>query len=75
MPALFIGHGSPMNAIEDNEFSQAWAAAAAALPRTIHDFYGFPDELFAVQYKAPGSLQVVEAVRAAVRSAEVSPET
>ncbi|GAP13308.1 uncharacterized conserved protein [Longilinea arvoryzae] len=33
MPALFIGHGSPMNAIEDNEFSRGWAAAARDLPR------------------------------------------
>ena len=33
MPALFIGHGNPMNALEDNEFSRAWSAAAKALPR------------------------------------------
>lgn len=80
MPVLFIGHGSPMNGIEDNEFSRRWTAMAKEIPtpsavlvvsahwlskgtqitamdfpKTIHDFGGFPQALFNVQYKAPGN--------------------
>lgn len=96
MPALFIGHGSPMNAIEDNEFSQAWADVAQSIPKptailcvsahwqtigtavtamehpkTIHDFYGFPQRLFDVQYPAPGSPELSSQVQRTIRSTPV----
>jgi 4,5-DOPA dioxygenase extradiol len=93
MPVLFIGHGSPMNGIEDNEFSQRWAQMAKEIPTpaavvvvsahwltkgtkitamdqpaTIHDFGGFPQELFNVQYPAPGSPEVAKQTASIIQS-------
>src|SRR3954447_26463951 len=99
MPAVFIGHGTPFNALQDNRFTQAWrsfgqsiprptailaisahwyvgATAATAMPRppTVHDFYGFPQQMYEISYPAPGSPQLVDALQELVAPVWVVPD-
>lgn len=85
MPVFFVGHGSPMNAIADNEYTESlnrlgtvirrprailcisahWMTTGTFVthehqPKTMHDFFGFPKELYSIQYPAPGSLEFSE---------------
>src|SRR6478735_5859686 len=96
MPVLFVGHGSPMNGIEDTEFSRRWTQMAKEIPtpkavlvvsahwftrgtkitamdfpKTIHDFGGFPQALFDVQYPAPGNSVLARETASLIHSTKV----
>lgn len=96
MPVLFIGHGSPMNGIEDNEFSKRWTELAKEIPtpkavlvisahwftkgtsitamdfpKTIHDFGGFPEALYQVQYPAPGNPNLAKETASMIHTTHV----
>lgn len=102
MPVLFLGHGSPMNAIGDNEYRRSWQALGAEFgskmprpqlilcisahwltegwwltgmnkPKTIHDFGGFPQELFDQQYPAPGDTAAAQVISHLVRQRASAP--
>jgi 4,5-DOPA dioxygenase extradiol len=99
MPAVFFGHGNPMNAVLQNSYTESWARLGQALPRpktilcisahwyipgaavtlnaaprTIHDFGGFPEELYKVQYPAPGDAQLAKRVREVLAPLPVATE-
>lgn len=95
-PILFLGHGSPMNALADNEFSRSWKSIGKSLNpsailvvsahwetfgskvfagttnKTIHDFYGFPQELFQMQYPAPANPDLAQQLSQKITTVETS---
>jgi 4,5-DOPA dioxygenase extradiol len=99
LPAIFFGHGNPLNAISQNRYTEAWrrigeetpkpnavlaisahwyvpetAVTAATAPVTIHDFGGFPPELYEVQYPAPGDPALARRVQQLLEPLEVKPD-
>jgi 4,5-DOPA dioxygenase extradiol len=99
MPAVFLGHGSPRNTLENNRYTATWravgrgvpepravlmvsahwfvgvtAVTAMAKPRTIHDFFGFPQDLEEFQYPAPGSPEVAGEIIEAVKPMWCGPD-
>ena len=100
LPAIFFGHGNPLNAVTSNGYTEAWrrigaetprpktvlsisahwyvpgtGVTVATAPRTIHDFGGFPDELYRVQYPAPGDLALARRVQELLAPLEVTSDT
>ena len=98
MPVLFMGHGNPMNAIEDSQWTRSWQALAKtlptprailsvsahwfvpgtfvtsnAMPETIHDFGGFPQPLFEVQYPAKGNPELATRISKLLASSKAAP--
>lgn len=97
MPVLFLAHGSPLNAIQDNEFTRSlkrlggrlprpkvilvvsahWLTSGTCVtggesPRTIHDFYGFPRELYEIQYPSPGAPAMAGMIIKTVKSSKIA---
>ena len=96
MPVIFIGHGSPMNIILNNDYTNNIAKAAKTLPKpkailvvsahwltngtcvtcvskpkTIYDFYGFPEELYRLKYPSPGAPEAAEQTIKTVKSTKI----
>jgi 4,5-DOPA dioxygenase extradiol len=100
MPAVFIGHGTPFNALQDNRYTEAWrafgqriprptailavsahwyigatAATAMPAPPTVHDFYGFPQQMYDIEYPAPGAPDLAAALQELVAPVWVAQDT
>ncbi len=98
MPAIFLGHGNPMDALQSNDYTRAWeaignsiprpkailsisahwyigrtAVTAMQTPRTIHDFGGFPQDLYEVEYPAPGDPDLAERARELLLAEDYGP--